>query len=68
MVVFCNLAHEASTGLIDINIFHYLDSRTDIMYQADVAGVVGSQAGVVDINHAFHLYYNVVCGSSFSRS
>ena len=27
-----------------------------------------SQAGVVDINHAFHLYYNVVCGSSFSRS
>ena len=29
---------------------------------------VGSQAGVVDINHAFHLYYNVVCGSSFSQS
>ena len=29
---------------------------------------LGSQAGVVDINHAFHLYYNVVCGSSFSRS
>ena len=22
----------------------------------------------MDINHAFHLYYNVVCGSSFSRS
>ena len=30
--------------------------------------VKGSQAGVVDINHAFHIYYNVVCGSSFSRS
>ena len=29
---------------------------------------LGSQAGVVDINHAFHLYYNVVCVSSFSRS
>ena len=29
---------------------------------------LGSQAGVVDINHAIHLYYNVVCGSSFSRS
>ena len=29
---------------------------------------MGSQAGVVDINHAFHLYYNVVCGLSFSRS
>ena len=29
---------------------------------------LGSQAGVVDINHAFHVYYNVVCGSSFSRS
>ena len=29
---------------------------------------LGSQAGVVDINHAFHLYYNDVCGSSFSRS
>ena len=29
---------------------------------------LGSHAGVVDINHAFHLYYNVVCGSSFSRS
>ena len=30
---------------------------------------LGSQAGVVDINHAFHLYYcNVVCGLSFSRS
>ena len=26
---------------------------------------LGSQAGVVD---AFHLYYNVVCGLSFSRS
>ena len=23
---------------------------------------LGSQAGVLDINHAFHLYYNVVCG------
>ena len=29
---------------------------------------LGSQAGVVDISHPFHLYYNVVCGSSFSRS
>ena len=29
---------------------------------------LGSQAGVVDINHAFHLYYNIVCGSSCSRS
>ena len=29
---------------------------------------LGSQADVVDINHAFHLYYNVVCGLSFSRS
>ena len=29
---------------------------------------LGSQAGVVDINHAFHLYCNVVCGSSFSQS
>ena len=29
---------------------------------------LGSQAGVVDINHAIHRYYNVVCGSSFSRS
>ena len=29
---------------------------------------LGSQAGVADINHAFHLYYNVVCGLSFSRS
>ena len=29
---------------------------------------LGSQASVGDINHAFHLYYNVVCGSSFSRS
>ena len=29
---------------------------------------LGSQTGVVDINHAFHVYYNVVCGSSFSRS
>ena len=30
---------------------------------------LGSQAGVVDINHAIHLYYyNVVCGLSFSRS
>ena len=29
---------------------------------------LGSQAGVVDINHAFHLYYNDVCGSSFNRS
>ena len=30
---------------------------------------MGSQAGVVDINHAFLLYYkNVVCGLSFSRS
>ena len=29
---------------------------------------LGSQAGIVDINHAFHLYKNVVCGSSFSRS
>ena len=29
---------------------------------------VGSQAGIVDINHALHLYYNVVRGSSFSRS
>ena len=26
-----------------------------------------SQAGAVDIIHAFHLYYNV-CGLSFSRS
>ena len=24
--------------------------------------------GTVDINDAFHLYYNVLCGSSFSRS
>ena len=32
--------------------------------------IMGSQAGVVDINHATHLYYNnnVVCGLSFSRS
>ena len=29
--VFCNLAHEASMALIDINIFHYPDSRTDII-------------------------------------
>ena len=31
---------------------------------------MGSQAGTVDINHAFHLYYkiNVVCGLSFSQS
>ena len=29
---------------------------------------LGSQAGVVDISHAFHLYDNVVCGLSFSRS
>ena len=29
---------------------------------------LGSQAGVVDINHAFHLYYNVVCGLSLSQS
>ena len=30
---------------------------------------MGSQAGVVDINHALHLYYkNVVCGLSFSQS
>jgi len=29
---------------------------------------LGSQAGAVDINHAFHLYYNVVCGRSFSLS
>ena len=30
---------------------------------------LGSQAGVVDINHAIYLYYyNVVCGLSFSRS
>ena len=29
---------------------------------------MGSQAGVVDISHAFHLYYNVVCGLSFSQS
>ena len=30
---------------------------------------LGSQAGVVEINHAFHLYYyNIVCGLSFSRS
>jgi len=29
---------------------------------------LGSQANIVDINHAFHLYYNVVCGLSFSRS
>ena len=29
---------------------------------------LGCQAGVVDINHAFHLYYNVVCGLSFSQS
>ena len=29
---------------------------------------LGSQAGVVDINHTFHLYYNVVCGLRFSRS
>ena len=29
---------------------------------------LGSQASVVDMNHAFHLYYNVVCGSSFRRS
>ena len=29
----------------------------------------GSQAGVMDINHSFHLYHkNVVCGLSFSRS
>ena len=29
---------------------------------------MGSQAGAVDINHAFHLYYNVVCRLSFSPS
>ena len=29
---------------------------------------LGSQAGVVDINHAFQLYYNVIYGLSFSRS
>ena len=29
---------------------------------------LGSQAGAVDINHVFHLYYNVVCGLSFTRS
>ena len=31
---------------------------------------LGSQAGIVDINHAFHLYYklNVVCGLCFCRS
>ena len=29
---------------------------------------LGNQAGEVDINHAFHLYYNVVGGSNFSRS
>ena len=31
---------------------------------------LGSQAGIVDIKHAFHLYYkiNVVCGLSFSWS
>ena len=29
---------------------------------------LGSQAGVADINHAFHLYYNVVCGLSLSQS
>ena len=29
---------------------------------------LGSQAGVVNINHAFHLYYIVVCGLSISRS
>ena len=26
------------------------------------------KAGVVDINHAFHLHYNIVCGLSFSQS
>ena len=29
---------------------------------------LGSQAGVVDTNHAFHLYYKVVCGLSLSQS
>ena len=29
---------------------------------------VGSQAGVVDINYAFHLCYKFVCGLTFSRS
>ena len=29
---------------------------------------LGSQPGAVDISHAFHLYYSVVCGLSFSRS
>ena len=29
---------------------------------------LGSQAGAVDTSHAFHLYYNVVCALSFSRS
>ena len=29
---------------------------------------LGNQAGVVHINHAFYLHYNVKCGSSFSGS
>ena len=29
---------------------------------------LGSQASIVDTNHAFHPYHNVVCGLSFSRS
>ena len=40
----------------------HLDKKNPVLYS------LGSQAGVVDINHAFHLYYNVVCGSSFSQS
>ena len=47
---------------VDIWIGDHLDKIPSVLYS------LGSQAGIVDINHAFHLYYNVVCGLSFSQS
>ena len=36
-------------------------------WRRSLVNYLGSQAGAVDVNHAFHLYYNVVWGLSFSQ-
>ena len=55
--------HEKCTAITGL-----ISGWVTISIKYPVLYTLGSQAGIVDINHAFHPYYNVVCGLSFSRS
>ena len=45
-----------------------MEGVIEVEVEGMIPPLLGSQAGVADINHAFYLYYNVACGLSFSRS